>query len=458
MPVSTYCWPKCWPRWAAEKAMTTIRLQSYTERVRHAEPYVPRGRIVEVTGLTIQATGPAMRVGDLCYLEHAHGRGRVPVEVVGFRGDRILLMPLGEMAGIGPGSSVIPTFKPRVVRVGSGLLGRVMGSLGQPIDGRPAPHWEEEVPLIAAPPEPMSRPLIQEPLATGVRAIDACITCGKGQRVGIMSGSGVGKSKLIGMIARNTSADVNVIALIGERGREVREFIEDALGPEGLARSVVVVATSNEPALLRVSGAYTATAVAEWFRSQGADVMLIMDSITRFAMAQREVGLAVGEPPTTRGYPPSVYALLPKLLERAGTNAFGSITAFYAVLVEADDLNDPIGDHVRSILDGHIALSRGLASRGHYPAIDVLESISRAMIEVVSPMHRQLAIEIRSVLATYRDAEDLVNIGAYVQGSNPEIDRALRLMPKIRTFLQQDLKARSEFGTMEAEMAAALKG
>ncbi len=438
--------------------MTTIHLQDHTDRVRQAQPFVPRGRIVEVAGLTIQATGPHMSVGDLCYLEHGNGRERVPVEVVGFRGDRVLLMPLGEMYGIGPGSALIPTFKPRSVRVGSDLLGRVLGSMGQPIDGRPAPQWEEEVPLLAAPPNPMTRPLIHEPLATGVRAIDGCITCGKGQRVGIMAGSGVGKSKLIGMIARNTNADVNVIALIGERGREVREFIEDALGPEGLARSVVVVATSDEPALLRVSGAYTATAVAEWFRGQGADVMLIMDSITRFAMAQREVGLAIGEPPTTRGYPPSVYALLPKLLERAGTDASGSITAFYAVLVEADDLNDPIGDHVRSILDGHIALSRGLASRGHYPAIDVLESISRAMIEVVSPEHRQLAIEIRSVLATYRDAEDLVNIGAYVQGSNPDIDRAIRLMPKVRSFLQQDLKVRTEFSTMEADMIAALKG
>ncbi len=438
--------------------MGQIDLRRFASRLSESEPCVARGRIVEVAGLTIQATGPAMSVGDLCYLEHPHHGQRVPVEVVGFRGGRILLMPLGDMYGIGPGSTVIPTFKPRMVRVGRALLGRVIGSLGQPIDGKPAPHFEEEMPLVAPPPEPMLRPLIRQPLPTGVRAIDSCITCGKGQRVGIMAGSGVGKSKLIGMISRNTSADVNVIALIGERGREVREFIEDSLGEEGLARSVVVVATSDEPALLRVSGAYTATAVAEWFRSQGLDVMLIMDSITRFAMAQREVGLAIGEPPTTRGYPPSVYALMPKLLERAGTSDKGSITAFYAVLVEADDLNDPVGDHVRSILDGHVALSRPLASRGHYPAIDVLESVSRAMMDVTTPAHRQLAVELRSLLATYRDAEDLVNIGAYVQGSNPGIDRALRLMPKIRAFLQQDLKEKNDFTAMEQDMAAALKG
>jgi flagellum-specific ATP synthase len=304
---------------------------------------------------------------------------------------------------------------------------------------------------------PLQRQRIVHPIATGIRSIDACLTCGKGQRVGIMAGSGVGKSKLIGMIARNTYADVNVIALVGERGREVRDFIELDLGPEGLSRSVVVVATSDEPALRRISGAYAATAVAEWFRTQGADVMLMMDSITRFAMAQREVGLAIGEPPTTKGYPPSVYSLLPKLLERAGTASTGSITGFYAVLVEGDDLNDPIGDAVRSITDGHIALSRDLATRGQYPAVDILESVSRCMMEVTNESHQKLAIRIRQILATYRDAADLVNIGAYVAGSNPEIDLALRLMPKIREFLRQDMNEKSIYEEIESAMTTALR-
>jgi len=304
----------------------------------------------------------------------------------------------------------------------------------------------------------LERRRITEPLATGIRSIDACITFGKGQRVGIMSGSGLGKSKMLGMIARNTNADVNVIALIGERGREVREFIEVDLDAEGLARSVVVVATSDVPALLRIRGAYLATAIAEWFRDQGADVMLMMDSITRFAMAQREVGLAVGEPPTTRGYPPSVYALLPRLLERAGTSPAGSITGAYSVLVEADDLNDPIGDAVRSILDGHVVLSRDLATRNHYPAVDVLGSISRCMIDVTPEEHQSLAGELRTILATYRDAEDLVNIGAYADGSNPEIDRALRLMPSLQAFLRQGMFEQSPFDQIMARMRGALRG
>jgi flagellum-specific ATP synthase len=398
-----------------------------------------------------------MRIGDLCYLSAGPGQARVPAEVVGFRGDRLLLMPLGSMDGIGPGSLVQPTFQPHRVRAHSQLLGRVVNGMGQPIDGGEPIVEGDWLPLTASPPGPLERRRISEPLGTGVRAIDGLITCGKGQRVGIMSGSGVGKSKLMGMIARNTTADINVIALIGERGREVRDFIEDDLGPEGLARSVVVVATSDEPALLRIKGAFAATAIAEWFRGQGADVLLLMDSVTRFAMAQREVGLAVGEPPTTRGYPPSVYALLPRLLERAGTSPEGSITGLYTVLVEADDLNDPVGDAVRSILDGHIALSRGLASRGHFPAIDVLESISRVMIDVTSAEHRALATEFRRVLATYRDAEDLVNIGAYAEGSNPAIDRALRLMPKMRTFLQQQLDESSDIAEIPALLERAVR-
>lgn len=435
-----------------------IDLAPYRRRIEGGDPLTACGKVVEVVGLTLQATGPAMNLGDLCYVLPRNGGARMPVEVVGFRGDRILLMPLGTLRGIGPGSTLIPTHRPRLVRCGHGLLGRVVGSMGSPIDNGPPLAWEAEMPMIADPPAPMDRVRIAEPISTGVRAIDACMTCGKGQRVGIMAGSGVGKSKIIGMIARNTSADINVIALIGERGREVRDFVEADLGPEGLKRSVVVVATSDEPALLRMSGAYTATAIAEWFRAQGADVMLIMDSVTRFAMAQREVGLAIGEPPATRGYPPSMYALLPRLLERAGNDERGSITGFYAVLVEADDLNDPVGDTARSILDGHIALSRDLASRNHYPAIDVLESVSRAMYDVTSEQHRMLAGRLRRHLAVYRDAEDLINIGAYVAGSNPEIDTAIRVIPSIRRFLQQGLYERAGLDNIEELMREALRG
>ncbi|MFP4502063.1 MAG: FliI/YscN family ATPase [Candidatus Hydrogenedentota bacterium] len=442
--------------------MAALHLQRFRQRLAEARALNPAGRVVDIIGLTIQATGPAMNVGDLCYVETGAGENgspeRVPVEVVGFRGDRILLMALGNMQGIGPGNLVIPTFRPQIVRVGPELLGRVIDSMGAPLDGRPAPRCADEVPLRASAPHPLTRQRITDPLVTGVRAIDGLMTCGKGQRVGIMSGSGVGKSKLIGMVARNTTADVNVIALIGERGREVREFIEKDLGKEGLARSVVVVATSDGPALQRLNGAYIATSIAEWFREQGADVLLMMDSLTRFAMAQREIGLAVGEPPTTKGYPPSTYALLPKLLERAGTSAQGSITAFYAVLVEADDLNDPIGDAARSILDGHVALSRDLAARNHYPPVDVLQSISRSMIDVVDEEHRTLAGQVRQIMATYRDAEELINIGAYVPKSNPEIDRAIRLIPHINALLRQDLYEKSDLAKALNTMRRAVEG
>lgn len=438
--------------------MVQLDLTRYRDRAAAVRPVKVCGKVRDVVGLTIEATGPPMRIGDLCYLETPGDDDDVPVEVVGFRSERILLMPLGELRGLGPDSLVVPTFEPMHVGVGNELLGRVIGSLGTPLDGGAPPRHEESVPLLAAAPRPLERRRIREPIATGIRALDLCTTCGKGQRMGVFSGSGVGKSKMLGMIARNTNADINVIALIGERGREVREFIEADLGPEGLARSVVVVATSDEPALLRINGAYVATSIAEWFRAQGADVMLLMDSVTRFAMAQREIGLAVGEPPTTKGYPPSVYGVLPRLLERAGTSATGSITGFYTVLVEADDMNDPIADAVRSILDGHIVLSRDLASRGHYPAVDVLDSISRVMIDVTDEEHQQLATRLRQILATYRDAEDLVNIGAYVAGSNPEIDVALRLMPAVRTFLQQGLHETSNFEDIPALVKAVLNG
>lgn len=446
-----------WPGRPIEKTrVKTIDLGIYGRRVREADPVGILGRIVDVVGLTIEATAPPMCIGDRCFVRSRADETLLPVEVVGFRGDRVVLMPLGTIQGIGPGSLLVPTFAPEHVPAGHELLGRVIDSMGMPLDGGPPLSGVVRVPLMMAPPKPLERRRILESIATGVRAIDGCITCGKGQRVGIMSGSGIGKSKLLGMIARNTSADISVIALIGERGREVRDFIDVDLGPEGLARSVVVVATSDEPALRRLKGAYCATAIAEWFRAQGADVMLLMDSLTRFAMAQREIGLASGEPPTTKGYPPSMYALLPKLLERAGTSAEGSITGLYTVLVEADDLNDPVGDASRSILDGHIALSRDLASRGHYPSIDVLQSVSRTMIDVTPLSHQALAMRIRQVLATYRDAEDLINIGAYVQGSNPDIDQAIRLMPGIRAFLQQDLFEKSPFEEIESRMQRAL--
>lgn len=430
-------------------------LEKWEERLKTVRPLCPEGKIVEVAGLGVQATGPAARIGEICVACPESGPP-VTLEVVGFRDDRLLLMPLGDMDGLAPGTPLQVSGEPRTVAVGMQLVGRVLGSLGQPIDEGPPLTALERAPLIKPPPPPLSRGRITEPFITGIRAIDGCITCGKGQRVGIMAGSGIGKSKLIGMMARNTRAEVNVIALIGERGREVREFLENDLGEDGLRRSVVVVATSDEPPLLRISGAFVATAVAEWFRDQGMDVLLLMDSVTRFAMAQREVGLAIGEPPATRGYPPSVFALLPKLLERAGNAERGSITGFYAVLVEADDLNDPVGDAVRSILDGHVALSRALASRGHYPAIDVLESVSRSMIDVVSGEHLDLATRMRRHLAVYRDAEDLINIGAYAQGSNPDIDEAVRLNPSIRAFLTQGLLEKFDFEEVVPALRRAL--
>jgi len=434
------------------------RLAETCSRVEGTNPIAVYGRVVEVVGLTIEATGPPLRIGEFCYVQPMDSAERVPAEVVGFGSGRLKLMALGKMEGISPGSLVIPTHKPQNLRVGHDLLGRVIGSLGQPLDDGPPPVYTAIVPLRRRPPAPLERRRITEPVATGIRAIDACITFGKGQRMGIMSGSGLGKSKTLGMIARNTNADVNVLALVGERGREVREFLELDLGPEGLERSVVVVATSDEPALLRIRAAYVATAIAEWFRDQGTAVMLLMDSITRFGMAQREVGLAVGEPPTTKGYPPSVFVLLAQLIERAGTSARGSITGVYTVLVEADDLNDPIGDAVRSLLDGHVVLDRGLASRNHYPAVDVLESISRCMIDVASEEHQSLAGRIRTVLATYRDAEDLVNIGAYAPGSNREIDEALRLMPSLRRFLRQGLYEHTPYEEIVDKMRLALEG
>lgn len=420
-------------------------LQKYFNCLERIDPIRLNGRVTQVIGLIIEAQGPAVNLGELCYIFSKEESLTLQAEVVGFKEDRILLMPLGEIKGIGPGCEVVASGRSLSVKVGNNLLGKVLDALGNPLDGSPLDFLGKDYPVNNVPPNPLTRERIHEPLEVGVRAIDGILTCGKGQRIGIMAGSGVGKSTLLGMIARNTKADINVIALIGERGREVRDFIERDLGEEGLKRSVVIVATSDQPALLRVKGALVATAVAEYFRDLGKNVLLMMDSVTRFAMAQREIGLAVGEPPTTRGYTPSVFAILPKLLERSGTSDLGSITALYTVLVEGDDMTEPVTDAVRGILDGHIILSRQLASQNHYPAIDILGSVSRVMTEIVSPEHRKAASALRNVLASYREAEDLINIGAYEPCSNPKIDYAISKIADVNDFLMQDVYEKVDY-------------
>lgn len=417
----------------------TFDPSNYLSAIYSTDTMKLNGRITQIIGLVIESQGPHVNLGELCYIFPRNPGEPIPAEVVGFRENRVLLMPVGEIQGIGPGCEVVSAHRMLKVNVGRQLLGRILDGLGNPIDGKGPLNSNNQYPLSAVPPPPLTRRRISEKLGVGVRAIDSLLTLGKGQRVGIMAGSGVGKSTLLGMIARNTEADISVIALIGERGREVREFIERDLGEEGLKRSVVVVATSDQPALVRIKGAMTATAIAEYFRDQGLDVMLMMDSVTRFAMAQREVGLTVGEPPATRGYTPSVFAMLPKLLERSGTGDRGSITGIYTVLVDGDDMNEPIADAVRSILDGHIVLSRSLAAQNHYPAIDILNSVSRVMLEIVEHEHVQCAQQLRALLATYREAEDLINIGAYAHGSNLAIDQAIAAIAEIKKFLQQDI-------------------
>lgn len=394
------------------------------------------GKVVKVVGLTIESIGPSAKLSDLCKIISADGQNEILAEVVGFRDDRVLLMPFGSVEGVGLGSRVENTDECLRVMVGEQLLGRVLDGLGQPLAGE-ALECDRAYPIDAPPPDPLKRKMIDEVLPLGVKAVDGMITLGKGQRIGIFAGSGVGKSTLMGMFARNTRADINVIALIGERGREVREFIERDLGEEGMKRSVVVVATSDKPALIRKKAAMTATAVAEYFRDQGKDVLLMMDNLTRFSMAQREIGLASGEPPVSRGYPPSVYSEMPKLLERAGRSDKGSITGLYAVLVDGDDFNEPISDTARGILDGHIVLSRKLGHKNHYPAIDILQSISRVMSSVASEEHKKYAGMMKNVMATYTEAEDLINIGAYKSGSNPEIDYAIEKIAAVNEFLRQ---------------------
>jgi flagellum-specific ATP synthase len=419
--------------------MSAFCTEKYLDAINSVETLKISGKITQIVGLVIESQGPSVNLGDLCYISPRNDGAKIPAEVVGFRQNRVLLMPIGEMQGIGPGCEVFSAHQALKVNVGNHLLGRILDGLGNPMDNKGPLAVQNEYPLHSIPPHPLSRSRIEKKLSVGVRAIDGLMTLGRGQRVGIMAGSGVGKSTLLGMIARNTEADINVIALVGERGREVREFIERDLGEEGLKRSVVVVATSDQPALVRIKGAMTATAIAEYFRDQGLDVVLMMDSVTRFAMAQREVGLTVGEPPATRGYTPSVFAMLPKLLERSGTGEKGSITGIYTVLVDGDDMNEPIADAVRSILDGHIVLSRSIAAQNHYPAIDVLGSVSRVMLDIVEKKHYRAAQQMRSIMATYREAEDLINIGAYATGSNANIDKAILAIDSVNAFLQQDV-------------------
>lgn len=406
------------------------------------------GRVTRVVGTVIEGEMPESVVGQMCHLIPDEQRPPILAEVVGFQGHRVILMPLGDMRGLRPGSLIQVLRASPTVKAGQGLLGRVLNGMAEPMDGGPPIEYETEVPLYAAPINPYQRRRIHEALDVGVRALNALATICVGQRVAIMAGSGVGKSVLLGMIARHTTADVNVIGLVGERGRELKDFLERDLGPEGLRRSVVVAATSEVPALVRVRAAFIATAIAEYFRSLGQNVLLMMDSVTRFAMAQREVGLASGEPPTSRGYTPSVFALLPRLLERAGManeGAEGSITGLYTVLVEGDDMNEPITDAVRSILDGHIVLARDLAEKGHYPAIDLLASVSRLMPDVVEEQHMAWARKILGYMASHRRAETLINIGAYVRGSNPEIDAAIEMIGDVNAFLRQEVEEKVEF-------------
>ncbi len=412
------------------------------------------GKVRQVIGVVVESNGPAMSVGETANIIYKRSAAPVLAEAVGFRDAKVLLMPLGELGGIGAGSDVVSLGRPLQIGLSNQLLGRVLDGLGRPIDGKGRIPDAERAGITGVPPNALTRRRVDTPISLGVRALDGMLTCGKGQRVGIFAGSGVGKSTVLGMIARNTAADVNVIALVGERGKEVRDFIERDLGEAGLARSVVVVATSDQPALVRIKAAFVATRIAEYFRDRGLDVMLMMDSVTRFAMAQREVGLAIGEPTTTRGYTPSVFALLPKLLERAGTSDLGTITALYTVLVDGDDMNEPVADAVRSILDGHVVLSRALAAGNHYPAIDVLASVSRVMNDVVSPAHARAASVVRDLMATYREAEDLINIGAYVAGSNPRVDLAIARIDTVRAFLRQGIHETSTFEDAERAVLA----
>jgi len=431
-----------------------IDFTRYLDRLDTVSPVEVKGRVKEVIGLVVKATVPEAWIGELCLIHSPRSSIPVKAEVVGFQDGDVLLMPLGDLVHIGPQSEVTATGNFLTVKVGSGLLGRVLNGLGEPMDAdtKGPLTCTEEYPVYGNPPDPMHRNRVLKPISIGVRAIDSLLTCGEGQRIGLFAAAGVGKSTLLGMIARNTEAEVNVITLVGERGREVKDFLDHDLGPEGLKRSVVVCATSNEPSLVRLKAAYLGTAIAEYFRNQGKKVMLMMDSVTRFARAQREVGLACGEPPARAGYTPSVFAELPKLLERAGNSDKGSITAFYTVLVAGDDMNEPVADEVRSILDGHIILSRDLAAQGHYPAINVLESVSRVMSTVTDKEHRRVANQMRDVLATYEKQKDLILLGAYQKGSDARVDYAIAKIDAVTNFLRQATDEKAGFEQTSAKL------
>ncbi len=436
--------------------MSVINFEKYQKSLSHTATVTVKGRVTELIGLVARAVIPGVKVGELCLIDVGERKNSIKAEVVGFKDNQVLLMPLGNLEGIAPGSEVTATGDCLRVMVGEALLGRILDGLGDPLDtAKKGPLvCAEAYPVHQEPPDPLTRQRVTRPISIGVKSIDAILTCGEGQRVGLFAAAGVGKSTTIGMIARNTDADINVIGLIGERGREVRDFLEKDLGEEGLARSVVVVATSDQPSLVRAKAAYVATAVAEYFRDQGRKVLFMMDSVTRFARALREIGLAVGEPPARQGFTPSVFSTLPRLLERSGNSDKGSITAFYTILVSGDDMNEPVADEVRSILDGHIVFSRDLANRGHYPAIDVSESISRVMSSIVDPEHLESARKLREVVAAYEKERDLILIGAYEAGSDPRVDYAIEKIEEVNSFLKQGVEERIEYG----EAVAQLKG
>jgi len=435
-----------------------VRVKQFVSAIKQSDPYKRYGKISRVIGLMIESEGQEANIGEVCLIHIHANKQPILSEVVGFNNEKVILMPYGEVSQVGPGCLVESTGKPLKIKIGQGLIGKVIDSLGHPLDQSPLPKGLSSYTTDRNPPNPMERMPINQPIQSGVKVIDSLLTTGLGQRIGLFAGSGVGKSTLLGMIARNSNADINVIALIGERGREVREFIENDLGEEGLRNSIVVVATSDQPALMRIKGAYTATAICEYFRELGYNVNLLMDSVTRVAIAQREIGLATGEPPTTKGYTPSVFALLPKLLERTGNNSKGTITAFYTVLVDGDDMNEPIADTVRGILDGHFVLDRKLAEQGQYPAINVLRSISRVMNGIVDEEHLQLAQEIRTLLATYEENSELIQIGAYKRGTDRDIDRAIIFYPKIQSFLKQDITEHTTFEESIIQMKDLLNG
>ena len=436
--------------------MFELAFNKYDQIIKGKEYFSRLGKVTQVVGLIIWVEGLEVFIGEICKVYIKKSSREVLAEVVAFRDASVLLMPLDEVSGIGPGSYVKPTGKALEVKIGGDLLGKTLDGLGRPFDGEEITDGDM-TPVERTPPNPFERKKIDRILSTGVKAIDGVLTCGEGQRIGIFAGSGVGKSTLMGMISRYSDAEVNVIALVGERGREVLEFIEKDLGPEGYKKSVVVVATSDQPPLVRLKGAFVATAIAEYYRDQGKKVMLMMDSVTRFALSQREIGLATGEPPTTKGYTPSVFALLPKLLERSGTSRKGSITAFYTVLVEGDDMNDPIADAVRGILDGHIVLSRDIAAKNHFPAIDIQNSVSRVMTHIVDQEHQQLAGELKENKGIYEESQDLINIGAYKKGTNPRIDRAVDLNPPINKFLRQETHERFSYQDTKELLSSIIK-